>query len=283
MQCREVSKWPWEKQTQYKEGRNALRMETASWITAWSVWVLVIFPLLVLGFKQLNNQGNCVFALSGGLHVCPNVLDHGAMASSAVSRCNHHTHSFPNTASDAGSVPQTTKIVQADLRAGGRGAMFLTPLFSSTCDLVCLIPLSDLFNCLSASAPFHHLSTHFLTEAVDSPCSKNLFFLFLALSLLHCRESQEDWKVAGNLSHAARRRGWGGGNTLKRTLIETSSVLLWQRSYFWPCLDWQTANLCECVCVSTAEAASSEAPPSTRWLVWHWTPSSPWEREGERW
>lgn len=54
--------------------------------------------------------------------------------------------------------------------------MFLTPLFSSTCDLVCLILLSDLFNCLSVSAPFHHLSTHFLTEAVDSPCSKNLFF-----------------------------------------------------------------------------------------------------------
>lgn len=183
MQCREVSKWPWEKQTQYKEGRNALRMETASWITAWSVWLLVIFPLLVLRFKQLNNQGNCVFTLGGGLHVCPNVLGHGAMASSAVSRCNHHTHSFPNTASDAGSVPQTTKIVQADFGAGEEQCS-LPPLFSSTCDLVCLILLSDLFNCLSASAPFHHLSTHFLTEAVDSPCSKNLFFLFLALSLL---------------------------------------------------------------------------------------------------
>lgn len=59
-----------------------------------------------------------MFTLGGGLHVCPNVLDHGAMASSAVSRCNHHTHSFPNTASDAGSVPQTTKIVQADFGAG---------------------------------------------------------------------------------------------------------------------------------------------------------------------
>lgn len=155
------------------------------------------------------------------------------------------------------------------------------PLISLSFTCVCSGSLSLLFTLLSlllfnTSGPCSDLMT-FLSKAVPNHSSKTPFFYFW-LSACCPAERARELESEGNLSGAARREG----DTLKRSLTETSSVLLWQRSYFWPCFDWQTANLSVCVHVSTAEAASSEAPPSARWLVRHRTPSSTWERERER-
>lgn len=49
------------------------------------------------------------------------------VVSSAVSRCNRHTHSFPNTATDAGSVPLPSKIVQAEVEGTAKQRLITPP------------------------------------------------------------------------------------------------------------------------------------------------------------
>lgn len=119
----------------------------------------------------------------------------------------------------------SSKIVRAEVGAGGRptkGLSLVTPPVSPF--------VQGLFSLIysAISAPFHHLQH--TSRPDDISYIKQLTVpppLFLCFWSPACC-SAETLESKGNLGLCSQK----GGGTLKRSLTETASVLLWQQSYF---------------------------------------------------
>lgn len=122
---------------------------------------------------------------------------------------------------------------------GGGGGNDVNSYLSSffTSDLICSLSFSVLF-----TSAFHHLFRPDDISSVKPPTPSNSGSRPVAL--------QSDLKEEATSE---------GGGTLERAPTETISVLLWQQSYFWPCSDWQTVNLCVCVCFHSWGSLRSSA------------------------